>query len=388
VANLTISNRMVSVGPLGGGMSRLTIANDLTIVSNGGFSVGGVAIARGVNETIVGPSSNPVVTVGGNLLLTGGGILAVGVSGQGSAIGLTVGTNVLVDGSGSALVVGGLNQGPTGAVSIGNALTLTNGGAMSVYGGATNAATTNFGTLVTIPGVVSIGPASWIYSYSNPTNGGSVLFRVGSLAIATNGGISADAFGFAAGYGPGKGVSYSGGAYGGQGGNGYQGGGVALAYGSTNAPIDPGSGGASAAGGGLIRIEALGDVIANGIITANGVTAQGGSSGGGIFIACSGAFNGSTSGVLRANGGDGVGFGAGGGGRIAVWYGVPPDRYGGIADGSNMKNVTITNRYARFTGTLLATNGVGCVNLPPNGAEPGTIVFLTVTRPGSVMSLR
>jgi len=133
-------------------------------------------------------------------------------------------------------------------------------------------------------------------------------------------------------------------------------------------------------------------VIIDGILTANGENVgnwAGAGSGGSIFIIC-GTFDGGTNGMLRANGGstDQSNGGAGGGGRIAVWYNVPSERYAGIADGSNMRHVIITDSYVRFTGTLSVTNGLGYVNMPPDGATPGSLVFLTVKRLGSLMHLR
>jgi len=125
-----------------------------------------------------------------------------------------------------------------------------------MYSGMTNVAP-EYGALVSVTGDVAIASAGcWLYPVSHPTNGGSVLFRMRSLTIATNAGISADTLGFSAGYvagqnGFGPGGSAGGGSYGGRGGNGIS------TYGSVSAPTAPvvagipathGTGAATAAG--------------------------------------------------------------------------------------------------------------------------------------------
>jgi hypothetical protein len=160
------------------------------------------------------------------------------------------------------------------------------------------------------------------------------------------------------GYGPGWGdASYGGGSYGGAGGWkaswSTAGGGV---YGSSNAPVQPGSGADKSGvggGGGCVRIEAAQSVTLDGRIEADGAGLTGtygsGSSGGGIYIRCS-TFAGS--GILSAKGGrggnnDGCG---GGGGRIAVWRATD-----------------------RFTGAALVDGGAGGTGDP--AGQPGTIVW-------------
>jgi len=107
-------------------------------------------------------------------------------------------------------------------------------------------------------------------------------------------------------------------------------------YGSSNAPVDAGSGGgaigpnygAGGSGGGAVCIQSAGAATIFGTISADGSNAggsyAGGGSGGSIFLTCD-SFAGSTNGLLRANGGNGsgpMGSGGGGGGRIAVIYGA------------------------------------------------------------------
>jgi hypothetical protein len=102
-----------------------------------------------------------------------------------------------------------------------------------------------------------------------------------------------------------------------------------VAYGVSNAPTLPGSGGAyygaiGGRGGGLVWVVTPGWVTLGGTITANGEDAQphaGAGSGGGIYLQCD-TLAGDASGWLYAKGGVAVGAnpggGSGGGGRIAV----------------------------------------------------------------------
>jgi hypothetical protein len=139
------------------------------------------------------------------------------------------------------------------------------------------------------------------------------------------------------GHGPHEGIgkgynnygSCSGGGHGGMGGKDWRLEDRGIAYGLTDAPVAPGSGGGGGeatytggAGGGAVRIEAPGGTVSiNGIVTASGASGSGsggGGSGGSICISC-GTFSDSNNGILRANGGDSSG-GGGGGGRIAVQY--------------------------------------------------------------------
>ena len=215
--------------------------------------------------------------------------------------------------------------------NINGSLTLTNSSSLYVYSDAAVPSTN--GLVVRVAQDMVIGSNCWVYPVSHPQNGASALFQVGSLRIdGPSGGINADSRGFVKSYGPGRGLlswRRTGGGYGGRG-QGYSvanGGGT---YGSSNAPVQPGSPGVSenpsGTGGGLVRIEAERRVVVNGTITADGQSCggySGAGSGGGIFIKC-GSFSGNTNGVLRARGGaagavSGHDGKAGGGGRIAVW---------------------------------------------------------------------
>ncbi len=293
-------------------------------------------------------------------------------------------------------------------------LTMSEGARLVVYGGETNAIYTNsYGARVTIANTLTVGSNCWIYPYSHSTNGGSVLLRVGALAIRNGGGIDADGRGYARGTGPGRGtnatVRYqgSGGAgYGGKGGSGSTtiGGGI---YGVTNAPLVPGSGGGGVTdgnnrgghGGGVVWVVAEGSMTIDGTLTANGGpgvlvygdTPHGAGSGGAINLLCS-SFSGDSNGIVRAIGGAGptnstAGGGGGGGGRIAVWVGL-----------SDVMQAKYLRRELRlldqsaevprqYLGSFNVTNGTGYTNGAPNGANPGTIYIFMMPNQGTIFSL-
>ncbi|MEI7437485.1 MAG: DUF2341 domain-containing protein, partial [bacterium] len=234
--------------------------------------------------------------------------------------------------SGLTLASGGLIV-PTGAVLQCNGnLLMTNSSTLIVYGGRTNTAN-SYGTLVTVTGTLSVATNCWIYPFSESTNGGSVRFQVGgNLFIQRGGGVNAEGRGFAYGTGYGKGTSMAGGGYGGKGGNSQGGTAGGSAYGVTNAPRHPGSGGARYGagyvtynnGGGLIWFEVTGDAIIDGTLNAKGAAGNSpvnygaGGAGGGIFILCN-TLSGTNSGRIQADGGTGGTFaGAGGGGRVSI----------------------------------------------------------------------
>lgn len=205
---------------------------------------------------------------------------------------------------------------------VGGNLTFANAGCLYAYSVMTNApATPDYGVLVSVTGDVVVASNSWVYSFSHPTNGGSPLFRMSNLTVlATNSGFNADYMGYDYQRGPGSTNNDAGAGYGGFGGYGASVG--ALPYGSAESPVDPGSGGKTLAGGGVVRIQAGERVTVNGTITANGqgVNSGGAGSGGGITIVCNTLAG--SNGLVRANGGRSNNHGGGGGGRIAVSYGV------------------------------------------------------------------
>lgn len=177
-----------------------------------------------------------------------------------------------------------------------------------------------------------------LVSYQAPLGPGPAGFNLtiaGNVEVDAGGAINVNGVGYGGGFGPGAGNSAgspadgSGGGYGGYGGyssSNAVGGGT---FGAFTQPNSLGSGGGSSyagpggAGGGQIEIAAGGNLIINGIISANGANATnpraGGGAGGSVWI--SGATL-SGAGSITANGGNGDAphGGGGGGGRIALYY--------------------------------------------------------------------
>ncbi len=243
---------------------------------------------------------------------------------------------------------GGYNtSGPT--LHCSDNLVLTNASRFYISAGLTNnGAEAGCGARVNVDGDILVASNCWILPAAHATNGAVVLFNMRNLTLDFGGGFDANNLGYAGGiypgdgsdamnaaFGPGATVWNGGSGYGGSGANGYYGAGGAV-YGSSNAPVDPGSGVRAGAcsridrdghGGGSVQIRATDTVAVNGAIKADGGMGSSfygaGASGGGIYIVCR-TFVGDSNGVLQANGGDwsggsAYGGGGGGGGRIAVW---------------------------------------------------------------------
>ncbi len=142
---------------------------------------------------------------------------------------------------------------------------------------------------------------------------GTKHIHAANITVASGSVISANGTGYAISGGPG-GTTNGGGTHGGHGGVN-----MVTTYGSAVAPVDMGSGGEDATGGGAIRLDVTGTLMVSGVITANGnsVATYGGGAGGSIYIR-TGTLAGN--GAIRANGGDSVA--GGGGGRIALHYGT------------------------------------------------------------------
>lgn len=245
-------------------------------------------------------------------------------------------------------------------LQVGGNLVLTNSSCLYVYNAQTNASTVNYGSLVNVSRSLLVNTGCWIYAQSHPTNGGSALFRVNDMYIASNACISSAGRGYAGGYGPGystAGGGRPGGSYGGLGGRE-----SGNTYGSSNAPIDAGSGGGWVFGGGVVRIVANKSLLLNGIINANGANANagGGGAGGSIYLSCRRLSG--TNGSILANGGNawnaGYSEGGGGGGRIAVWR---------VSDDSWINSVSVTGGVS-YSGT----------------STPGTVVWGWIPPPGTV----
>lgn len=265
---------------------------------------------------------------------------------------------------------------------IGGNCVMTGRASLYLHAGMTNA-TVAHGLTMRMGGNLSLGTGSWIYAYSHITNGGSVFFTMSNLTVSAGGGFNADCLGYAGatnqgsyGWGPGAGGGTiagqvaTGGGYGGAGYGGMGGG----TYGSSNAPVDPGSGAGrgigdayGGAGGGLVRIEATRTVTLNGTITAEGEDKanyfNAGGSGGGIYIRCR-TFAGS-GGTLTAQGGDSMGTAGrcagGGGGRIAVW-----------------------RQRDQYVGSVATNVAGGVADTPSCSGAPGTVVWGWIPPPGTI----
>jgi hypothetical protein len=198
---------------------------------------------------------------------------------------------------------------------------------------------TLYGARLDIGGSLIIHTNGGIWPLSSSTNGPAgrtnsiVGIRVANhVIIEPGGGINANGAGYYPMYGnlngPGAGQSaYNGGAsYGGRGGGSYAG----AIYGTNGAPFELGSPGAAfylynpGKGGGSVHLVAGGNIIMDGLLSANGLPGDyyggSGGSGGSVFL-CGNRLSGS--GTLTARGGPmepNNGHGDGGGGRIAVWY--------------------------------------------------------------------
>ncbi len=205
--------------------------------------------------------------------------------------------------------------------------------------------------------------------------GGMNLTIAGNVQVDAGGIIFADGLGY---YGeaprPGLASSVSGagggGGYGGSGGASATGAAGGQSFGGYNSQQSLGNNGGSGAfgpggaGGGLIQITSRGNVILNGLITANGANGtndgSGGGAGGGIFIAANVI---SGSGAINANGGAGEPSygGGGGGGRIslqssATTFNGPMTAIGGIGF-NNGSAGTIYTALNGQNSLLLIDNG-------------------------------
>lgn len=361
--SLTLSNTVVGLGETDS--FKLTVTNNLTIGSGAWLTLGGVPQSAYQALSASAPATNPVIDVGGTMKIDGG-----------------------------ALVLGGQDNTSKPLLNVGADLVITNAGRLDVYSAPTSVATAN-GASVMVVGDLMIAADSWLYPRAHPTNGGSPRFYVSDVVIAAGGGINADGRGYrsegTAVYGPGKGISAGsrggGGGYGGRGGRGENGSATGGSpYGSTNAPLAPGSGGGyghapqpgNAWGGGSVQIDAA-NVTLDGTISAAGDPCAspygGGGSGGGVLIVCD-TFRGAASGLVAVKGGNGGLYGGGGGGgRAVVAVGLTAENRTKLWTGQIVDNLTTYTVHSGYDGTVSALNGHG--NYSPY-AEPGTWRFITV----------
>lgn len=262
---------------------------------------------------------------------------------------------------------GALHVGTAGRLGVSHveagSVTLADGGRLVIRSTATNGVA-EWGGRLDIDGDLHIGANSELRLLSD-WYGGSPHVRVRNLILDENGELNAQGTGCIAAHGPGAGNvggRRGGGGYGGAGGTGLYSDSDGQPYGSAIGPLFAGSGGCMIArgghGGGLVHVEASGEIRLNGLINADGGLGgynrdwgAGGGSGGGVFLV-SRRITGSGSGVISARGGNGNGSnaGGGGGGRIALWTGVPRESFPRIWN-------QIQNGEANFTA-LVETNAL------------------------------
>jgi hypothetical protein len=232
--------------------------------------------------------------------------------------------------------------------------------------------TPSTGGVLTVSGNVDIGTNGVLTHTANGSNAQYTLSLVvdGDVTVAPGGAVDVSSCGYAASYGPGAGVPYSGAGHGGQGGQ--QGTSArGTTYGSITTPATLGSGGnyGNLPGGGLAVLSIGGILHLNGAILADGGSNPGASSSGGaagsVRITAA-ALDGT--GTVRARGGVGyrtnADMGGGGGGRIAV-----------ILTGANT-----------FAGvTFNAAGGAAQTGGTVNGAEHGAAgtVYLQTASQGA-----
>ncbi len=309
----------------------------------------------------------------------------------------------------NALVLSGTNslinrlEGSNCVITCGS-LRLDKTVSLGIYGGVTDGAPVSYGARVAVSGDMTVGTGAWVYPYSHPTNGGSPVFTMNNLSIAATGGFDASGRGFSGGIagstvgkGPGGGINNGGAFVSGGGGYGGFGGSNPVGYGLTNglalAPLGPGSGGGGrdasntgGNGGGLVRIEAKGDVVVDGSLLANGDRRAGdyaaGGSGGGIFLICRSIRG---TGTISANGESSTASkysGGGGGGRIAVWQKIPNTLWSRLLSGDLSGTSLSTNAPSTFTGAISV--GIGQYSRTPMPTV-GTAVFLTPLPTGTMI---
>jgi hypothetical protein len=377
-----------SVGGAGGGTIRLTVTGTLqmdgTISANGGngSGTGGGGGSGGSIWLAVGTLSGA-----GSITANGGsGADSVGGGGGGGIIYIPCNNNLFA-GNASAYGGGGANWGGAGTVLIqpygqNGQLILNNGGNAGADTPLQSVSSTDLtlrnGAIGLMSGPLTFGNLlvssnAWLLMTNS-----NYTVTLSSATIQAGGGIIADAFGYAAGQGPGAGQYYynnstypcGGAGHGGYGANST--GNYALGgstYDSTTSPSSPGSGGGNyssisvgGAGGGWIRLSVSGVLEADGRISANGGNGSGsgggGGSGGSIWLTV-GTLSGA--GSITANGGNGADAigGGGGGGHIAITY----------------NNNSFTGPVSAYGGGGANWGGAGTVYLKANSQSYGQLIL-------------
>ena len=108
---------------------------------------------------------------------------------------LTVTGDVTVSGQ---ISVGGLRQAARSVLSVGGDLTLDPGGVLAVYAGPTNAAVSflDGGARVTVAGTMRVGSGATVYPDCDPVTGAGVVFDLGAIELGKGGSFNAESRGF------------------------------------------------------------------------------------------------------------------------------------------------------------------------------------------------
>ena len=382
------------IGGAGGGAIQITAGG--TFIINGTISANG---ANGTNSRSGGGSGGSIwitahlVSGSGTISAQGGaGEPTHGGGGGGGRIAIQSDVNSF---TGSLAAQGGAGAKIGGAGTVYTKLTGQNG--LLVFDNAGQAGTNSLVAIssssidVLIRGKAGVIPAgAWLVGNLTIASNGLLLVSSavspinltasGNVTIQAGGSLLTDSAGYAAGTGPGYGLSYNDGSYRPCGGGGYGGSGAngastnaggGTTYGSQTSPTMYGSGGGQlmpysfgGAGGGAIQLNVSGILQVDGRLSANGGSGSGsgggGGSGGSIWLT-TGILIGS--GSITANGGNGAGSigGGGGGGRIAIYpaanlFGGAISAYGG--GGANWGGAgTVFLQPTGQNGQLILDNG-------------------------------
>ncbi len=266
------------------------------------------------------------------------------------------------------------------------------GAGLVLYATATNRL---YGARLRVGRDLTLGDKAWFYPHTEGYSAAVVGVRVGrNVSVAASGGIDANETGYMPQLGnlngPGAGLDAdSGGAYGGAGGGAM----ATQPYGDAALPLEPGSPGgwriyggftSSGRGGGAVHLLAGGNLVIDGLVTANGSSGYyyygPAGSGGSILLT---GMRVSGSGTLRANGGAGaLARGPGGGGRIAIWHHMPLDTAEQRIAAQDASGL-ILKTAPLFTGELHADVTASILANQPGA---GTTGFYTIT--GTLIILR
>jgi uncharacterized repeat protein (TIGR01451 family) len=371
-------------GGAGGGAIRLNVSNTLTN--------SGMISANGTNAVNTGGGGSggsiwvtaTVLAGAGAFKANGGGALNSGGGGGGGRIAIYYNSSAFagsIEAKGGPINVGGYGQvGQDGTAglfdTVHNNLAVVNYFRFQEDDGPFNLnqilldnakASFQGSTPILKMGDLTLINSSFVYLNHEEAPQGIVILNAQNVSVDATSKIGVDGGGYSPGEGPGQGVDAGvyagGGGYGGKGGAGQWSAGGST-YGSTEEPVDPGSGGGNStsngslggAGGGAIRLIVSNTLTNNGLISANGSNGSGnsgGGSGGSLWVTTD-MIGGS--GFFKADGGAGAyGGGGGGGGRIAIYY-QSSSFNGSVEAKAGVGNNGGLNGYDGTAGLLDTTN--------------------------------